>query len=96
MFELVARRRFQFAHFAGDDRRVVENVAVFQQVGFISQDLLHAQRPLLIPRPRQAERLIPGRQLHGARPRVFGKRHRQHLDQDARDVVFGLLLGQPE
>jgi hypothetical protein len=37
----------------GDHGRAVENVAVFQQVGFEGQDLLHPQRPLLIPRPRQ-------------------------------------------
>jgi hypothetical protein len=48
----------------GDRRRAVEDVAVFQEVGLIGQDLLHAQRPLLVPRPRQAERLVPGRQLH--------------------------------
>ena len=61
-----------------------------------SEDLLHAQRPLLIPRPRQPECLVPGRQLHGARPRPFRQRHRQHLDQDAGDIVFRLLLGQAE
>ncbi len=81
---------------AFDFRRAVENIAVIQQVGLVGQDLLHAQRPLLIPGPRQAERLVPGRQLHGAGARVLRQRHRQHLDQNARDVVFGLLLGQAQ
>ena len=32
-----------------------------------------------------------------ARARAFfDKRHRQHLDQNARDVVFRLLLGEAE
>ena len=46
--------------------------------------------------PRQAERLVPGRQLHGAGAGVLRQRDRQHLDQDAVDVVLGLLLGQAE
>ena len=90
------RRLFEFVDLGGDHRRAVEQIAIFQQVGLIGEDLLHAQRPLLIPRPRQTERLVPGRQLHRARPRFFGQRHRQHLDQDARDIVLGLLLGQAE
>ena len=57
---------------------------------------MHAQRPLLIPGPWQTERLVPGRQLHRARPRLLRQRHRQHLDQDARDIVLRLLLGQSE
>ena len=81
---------------AVDHLRAVENIAVVEQVGLVGEDLLHAQRPLLVPRPRQAERLVPRRQLHGAGARVLRQRHRQHLEQDARDVVFGLLLGQAE
>ena len=34
--------------------------------------------------------------LHRAGARVLRQRHRQHLDQDAGDVVFRLLLGQAE
>ena len=34
--------------------------------------------------------------MHRARPRVLGQRHRQHLDQDARDIVLRLLFGQSE
>src|SRR5579883_1506369 len=50
-------------HLAGDLPAAVEDVAVFQQVGLERHDLLQPQRPLLVPRPRQAERLVPGRQL---------------------------------
>ncbi len=74
----------------------VEEVAVFQQVGFIGEDLLHPQRPLLIPGARQAERLVPGGQLHGAGAGVLRQRHGQHFQQDAVDVVFRLLLGQAQ
>src|SRR5262249_14552623 len=55
----------------GDRRRAIEDVAVFEEVGLVGENLLHAQRPLLVPRPRQAERLVPGRQLHRARARVL-------------------------
>ena len=51
----------------------VENVAEFEKVGLIGHDLLQAKGPLLVERPRQAERLVPGGQLHGARPRVRAK-----------------------
>ena len=77
-------------------RRTVENVAVLEEVGLKGEDLLEAERPLLVPRPRQAERLVPGGQLYGARACVFRQRHRQHFDQDASDVVLGLLLGEAE
>ena len=81
---------------ARDLGRAVEDVSVFEQVGLVSEDLLHAQRPLLIPRPRQAERLVPGGELHGARARLLRKRDGQHLDQDAVDVVLRLRLGEAE
>ncbi|GJE60286.1 hypothetical protein MPOCJGCO_2397 [Methylobacterium trifolii] len=79
-----------------DHLRAVEDVVVFEEIGLEGEDLLHAHRPLLVPGPRQAERLVPGRQLHGARAGALGERHGQHLDQDAVDVVLGLLLGEPE
>ena len=75
-----------------DLRGAIEEVVVLQQVGLVGQDLLHAQRPLLVPRARQAERLVPGRQLDGAGAGVLGQRDGQHLNQDAVDVVLGLLL----
>ena len=53
-------------------------------------------RPLLVPGPRQAQRLVPGRQLHGAGARVLRQRDGQHLEQDAVDVVLGLLLGEAQ
>ena len=70
--------------------------AYSKQIGLVGDDLLHADRPLLVPGPRQAERLVPGRQLHGARARALRQRHRQHLEQDAIDVVLRLLLGEAQ
>jgi hypothetical protein len=69
---------------------------VLEQIGFIGQDLLHAQRPLLVPGARQTERLIPRRKLHRARTRAFRKGDGEHFEQDAWHVVFRLLLGQSE
>ena len=94
--QFLFRRLFELGDLGGDGRRAFEHVAVFQQVGLVSEDLLHAQRPLLVPRPRQAERLVPGRQLHGAGACAFRQGDGEHLDQNARDVVFRLLLGQAE
>ena len=79
-----------------DHLRAVEDVAIFQHVGFERADLLQAQRPLLIPGPRQAERLVPRRQLHGAGARILRQRDAQHAEQHAIDVVLRLLLGQAQ
>ena len=87
---------FSSSTLRANDLRSLEDVGVFEQVGLVGQDLLHADRPLLVPGPRQAERLVPGRQLHGAGARIARQRHRQHLDQDAVDVVLGLRLGQAQ
>ena len=43
--------------------RALEDVGVLEQVGLVGEDLLDAQAPLLVPGARQAERLVPGRQL---------------------------------
>ena len=61
-----AASSFSCRDLVGHGLGAVEQVVVLQQVGLVGQDLLHAQRPLLVPRARQAERLVPGRQLHGA------------------------------
>ena len=79
-----------------DLRRAVEDVAIVEKVGLIGHDLLHAQRPLLVPGARQAQRLVPGGQLHGAGAGVLRQHHGQHLDQDAVDVVLRLLLGEAQ
>ena len=84
----------QLVDLALDLQRAVEEVAIFEQVGLIGHDLLHAQRPLLVPRARQAERLVPGRKLHGAGAGVLRQHDGQHLDEDAVDVVLRLLLGE--
>ncbi len=49
---------------------------------------------MLIPRPRQAECLVPRRQLHRASASIFRERDGKHLKQDAINVVFRLLLRQ--
>ena len=69
---------------------------ILEQVGLVGQDLLEAKRPLLVPRPGQAERLVPGGQLDRSRAGVPPERHRERLERDAVDVVLGLGLGQPE
>ena len=78
------------------DLRALEDVGVLEQVGLVGEHLLDAQRPLLVPRPRQAERLVPGRQLDRARAGVAAERHGERLEHDALDVVLGLGLGQAE
>ncbi len=88
--------RLQLLDLARDLGAAVEDVAVLQQVGLEGHDLLQAQRPLLVPRARQAERLVPGRQLHGAGAGVLAHHHGQHLEQDAVDVVLRLLLGEAQ
>ena len=67
--QFAARAILQLVHLPLDGRVAVEQILVFQQVGLVGQDLLHPKRPLLIPGPGQAKRLVPGGQLHGARPR---------------------------
>ncbi len=69
---------------------------MLEQVGLEGQHLLHPQRPLLVPRPGQAERLVPGRQLHGPGPGVARERDAEHLEHDALHVVLGLGLGEAE
>jgi hypothetical protein len=73
-----------------------KDVLVRQQIGFVGDDLLHPQRPLLVPRPRQPQRLVPGGKLDGPGAGRLRQHHRQHLDQDAVDVVLRLLLGEPQ
>src|SRR5437868_5186875 len=82
-----ARLALELLHLRRDLLGAVKDVAVFEQISLVGEDLLHAQRPLLIERPRQAERFVPGRQLHGARARTLRKCDGEHLDQDAVDVV---------
>ena len=93
---LGARALQQLADEAVHDDRALEDVGVLQHVGLEGHHLLDAQRPLLVPRARQAERLVPGGQLDGAGARVAAHRHGQGLQHDALDVVLRLGLGQPQ
>ena len=90
------RRGFQFFGLGVDDMAAIKYVLEFEQIGLISEDLLQAQRPLLVPGPRQTHRLVPGGQLQGAAARPLGQRHGERFDQDAIDIVFRLRLGQAE
>ena len=94
--ELRLGRRAQLVRALLDHVRAVEDVVVLEQVGLERQHLLHAQRPLLVPRRRQAERLVPRRELHRTCPGPLRQRHREHLEHDALDVVLRLGLGEPE
>ena len=51
---------------------------------------------MLVPWAGEAERLVPGGKLDGAGAGVFRQGNGQHLDQDAVDVVFGLLFREAE
>ena len=88
--------RAQLGDLGLDDLRTLEQVAVLEQVGLVREHLLDAQRPLLIPRRRQAERFVPARELDGARARVLREGDAQHLEHDALHVVLGLLFSEAE
>ena len=94
--QFVTRTFFQRLDLAVHGGVAVEQVFVFQQVGFIGHDLLHTQRPLLIPWAGQAKCFVPSGQLHGTGAGLFRQGHSQHFDQDAVDVIFRLLFRQPQ
>ena len=76
--------------------RALEDVGVVEEVGLEGEDLLDPQAPLLVPRPREAERLVPGRELDRAGAGVAPEGHGQRLEDDPRHVVLRLRLGEPE
>ena len=78
------------------DRGALEDVGVLEQVGLVGEHLLDAQRPLLVPRAGEAERLVPGGELDGAGAGVAAERDGQRLEHDPLDVVLGLGLGEAE
>src|SRR5689334_22144477 len=94
--QLLARARLQLLDLPRYLAGAIENIAELQQIRLIGEDLLQPQRPLLVPRAGQAHGLVPGRKLHGARACVLRQRDGKRLEQDAIDVVLGLLLGQAE
>ena len=94
--ELGAGAGLQLLDLGGDGGVAVEEVAVFEEVGLVGHDLLHAERPLLVPGAGEAEGLVPGRELDGAGAGVLREGDGEHLDEDAVDVVLRLLLGQAE
>src|SRR5213593_4286582 len=65
----------QLRDLGGDHRRAVEQVGVLEEVRLVGEDLLQAERPLLVPRARQAERLVPGGELEGAAAGAAAERH---------------------
>ena len=58
--------------------------------------MLHSQRPLLIPRPRQTERFVPSGQLDGTGTGFLRQTDTEHFQHDALDVVFRLGFGQAQ
>ena len=94
--ELRPRALEQLADQAVHHLRALEDVRVLEQVGLEGQHLLDAQRPLLVPRPRQAQRLVPGRELDGPSAGAAPEGDRQRLERDPLHVVLRLRLGQPE
>ncbi len=65
--KLCARALLEFFNLAVHGGVAVEEIVEFQKVGFIGEDLLHPERPLLVPGPRKPQSLVPCGQLHGAR-----------------------------
>jgi hypothetical protein len=93
---LGARRLGELAHQAIHHHRPLEDVRVIEQVGLVGEDLLDPKAPLLIPGARQAQGLVPRRELDRACARIAAERHRERLEHDPGHVVFRLRLGQPE
>ena len=94
--QFFAGLEFQLFDLFRNNPGTVENIVELQEIGFIGDDLLQAQRPLLVPGARQAQGLVPGRQLHGPRPGVFAQHDGQHFQQNPIDVVFRLLFGEAQ
>ena len=61
--QFFACQSLQLFDLARNYRRAIENVAIFEKVRFVGQNLLGAKRPLLIPWTRKSQRLVPGRPL---------------------------------
>ena len=94
--DLRARRVLQGRDLRRHHRRAREQIGVLEEIGLVGQDLLEPERPLLIPRPRQAERLVPRRELERPAAGVAAEGHAERLEQDAPGVVLRLLLGEAE
>ena len=87
---------FQLFGLGIDHMAAIEDVLELEQVGLVGEDLLEAERPLLVPGTWQAHRLVPGRQLQGAAPRFFREGNCERFDKDSIDVVLWLRLGEAE
>ena len=74
----------------------LEDVGVLEQVGLEGEHLLDAKRPLLVPGPRKAERLVPGGELERSGPSVGRQGDAEGFQDDALHIVLRLLLGQAE
>ena len=69
--EFCERLLAQLIRFRFHDMAAVKEILIFEQVCLISEDLLHAQRPLLVEWTRQTHGFVPGRQLQGPAARTF-------------------------
>ena len=57
--ELGAGAFLELRNLGVDGGIAIEKIGVFEKIGLKRQDLLHAKRPLLVPRAGQAEGLVP-------------------------------------
>ena len=79
-----------------NDNRPLEEIVVLEEITFEGENLLHPQRPLLIPRTRQAQCLVPRWQLDRTCPSILRERYREHFQDDPLHVVFGLGFGEAQ
>ena len=96
VLELQARGQLQLGRPGFDHARAVEEILVFEQIGLVGEDLLDAQRPLLVPGAREAQRLVPGRELERAAAGVLREGDAERFQHDPDHVVLGLRLGESQ
>src|SRR5262249_1195987 len=93
---LLARAGRDLGDLGLDHAAAVEDVRVVENVRLVGEDLLDAQAPLLGPRPRKTQGLVPCRKLERPTACVARQRDTERLEHDARHVVLRLRLGEAE